>query len=417
MSFIHTADIHIGAFSRTPLRRAPLEAFKTIIDLALSEGEKILVIAGDLFEAPRVGHELTIETVRTLKRAKREGLEIVVTPGSHDLTVKGHGTLALLNEVGLVKTTESVESDFKLKLKPTRAYNFRFYGIPGFKGGREAEYLESRRIEYGDFDNNYDNVLIAHVGLEFGALDLSKISPKYSVIKLSREAQKSVHKHFKYIALGHIHFPVPYNEFFEANIAYPGAPIGRDASDIFETYKLRKMFNTDRRVLHVKLDGKIPKVRALKNSFNLGVDVVEINSPSEAVATVKSRLKDIPEKFKCLIVFTGKVDFEKYSRIRKYVEEEARKYGAWTHIIHSEVSDEYVQLLEEFKADLTNIEAIELEAIRNLIRKYGIKTQPQKILELINVLGKEYTEGVKKTAFDEEVIEEVMKILEEITGR
>jgi len=384
------------------------------VNLALSEGEKIIVIAGDLFESPRIGHELTIETVRTLKKAKAEGLKVIVTPGSHDLTVKGHGVLALLNEVGLVKTTAFVETEFALKLKPAIVENIRFYGIPGFKGEREIEYLESRRIEYGDFSGNYDNVLIAHVGLDIGAIDLSKISPKYSVIKLSREAQKAIHKHFKYLALGHIHFPVPYHEFFEANIAYPGAPVGRDASDIFETYKLRKMFNTDRRVLHVKLGKDIPRIKALKNSFNIEVDVVEISNPSEAVGIVKSKLKDMAEKYKCLIIFTGKISFEKYSKIRKYVEEEARKHGAWVHIIHSEVSDEYVQLLEEFKADLTNIEALELEAITSLIKKFGVKTTPQKILELINVLGKEYPEGIKKRDYDEEIVGEIIKILDYI---
>ncbi len=415
MDFIHTADIHVGAFPHTVLRKANIEALSKIVELVLSENIKTLVIAGDLFETPRLGHEATLNVIKILKNAVNEGVKFIVTPGSHDLTAKGHGVLSILKEVGLVNVTEAVEEKYKLYLKPLEINGLVFYGIPGLRGEREVEYLERGKIVYENYSENKDNVLIAHTGLYvYSGLDISKISPKYRVIRLSKEAYSSIHRHFKYLALGHIHFPIPYHEFFEGNVAYPGAPVGRDANDIYETYVLRRKFGTNRRVLLVNIGSRNVKVKALTSSFGVDVRVMEAHKVEGLTEEVRKNLKDMSEKYRCLIVYTGKIGLEEYGRIRKIVEDESKKFNAWFHVVRREPQEEYITLLDEFRSDLSNIEELEREAIEKALEKFGLKISSSTIMNLILTLGREYSEGMRKADVDEEVADEALKILEQI---
>jgi len=417
LNFIHTADIHIGAFPHTVLRKANLESLEKIVELALSENVKNVIVAGDLFETPRLGHETTLNVVRIIKKGVREGLRFIVTPGSHDLTARGHGVLSILGEVGLVHLTKHEEKNYKLYLKPLEVDGVVFYGLPGLRGEREVEYLERRKVVYEDYDENKDNILIAHTGLYiYSGIDISKISPKYSMIKLSEEAYASIHKHFKYLALGHIHFPIPYSEFFEGNVAYPGSPIGRDANDIYETYILKKKLRTNRRVLLVNLRRNAASIKALTNNFGIDVEVVETYGLENVADEVKRKIRDMNEKYRCIIVYTGKISIEKYSRVRKMINDVARSLNAWVHIVRSEPAEEYITFLEEFRSDLSNIEELEKEAIEQALKKFGLKLSPEIILNLISTLGREYSEGMRKTEINEEVADEAFKILEQVYG-
>ena len=417
LSFIHTADIHVGAFSHSILRRACIDALKRIAEIVLSENVKTLIIAGDLFESSRPGYELTVETVRILKKLKREGVEVIVTPGSHDVTHKGYGTLTLLSEVGLITIPPYEEKDLALTLKSIEVDGLRIYGLPGFKGGKELDYLEKGRVIFRDFKEDEVNVLIAHTSLEIQGYDLSSISKKYLAMKFSKEAYNTL-LNFRYIALGHIHFPVPVEEEFQASLAYPGAPIGRDANDIIETFKLRRTFNSDRRILLVDPSLNPPKVRAILDSFNIDVNTLTVDSASTVVKDAISAIKDMYGEYKCLIVYTGKVSFDQYERIRRQLSELSKKYNAWIHVVHSTIEEaDTLSLLEGFKVDLSNIEALEREAIRGIMKRFSLRVNENKLLELINVLGREYPEGAKKSEFDEEVVEEAMKILDEILSK
>ncbi len=414
LPFIHTADIHVGAFPHSVLKRICVDALKRIAEIALTENVKMLVIAGDLFESSRPGYELTVETVRILKELRSNGVEVIVTPGSHDVTHRGYGTLTLLNEVGLVIIPPFEEKELTLTLKPVEVNGIRFYGLPGFKGGKELDYLEKGRVVFRDFKENEENVLIAHTSLDIQGYSLSDISKKYVAIKLSKDAYNML-LNFKYVALGHIHFPVPVENEFQATLAYPGAPVGRDANDIIETFKLRRSFKSDRRILMVDLSYNPPRVKAVLDDFGLSVDTLVIDNASTAVKDALSKLKDMHGKYKCLIVYTGRIDFDQYERVRRHLSELAKRYNAWIHVVHSTIEEEdTISLLEGFKVDLSNIEALEREAVKNIVKKLGLRVDEGRLLDLINVLGREYPEEVRKSEFDEEVVEEAMKILSEI---
>ena len=119
MRILHTADIHAGAFPRSRLRSACVDALNELCELALTEDVEVFVVAGDLFESPRVeSHEVLRGVCRALRRLCREGVNVVCVPGSHDLTPGGLGMLTILEELDVVKIPPYEEGGGLLKLKP-----------------------------------------------------------------------------------------------------------------------------------------------------------------------------------------------------------------------------------------------------------------------------------------------------------
>lgn len=91
MRFIHIADVHLDtAFAgrsedvRSRLREAAREAFARCVDTAVSESVHAVLIAGDLFDGPRLsfgGEGLLLRQLGVLKRA---GIQVVFATGNHD---------------------------------------------------------------------------------------------------------------------------------------------------------------------------------------------------------------------------------------------------------------------------------------------------------------------------------------------
>lgn len=88
---LHAADIHLdtGFSGRSPevrrrLRDASREAFRRVVETALTESVDVVLIAGDLFDGVR----LSFETERILRdgfaRLDAEGIPVVYATGNHD---------------------------------------------------------------------------------------------------------------------------------------------------------------------------------------------------------------------------------------------------------------------------------------------------------------------------------------------
>lgn len=97
MRFLHLADVHLDTpFAgrtdalRRRLREASREALRRALDLAVAEGADAVLIAGDLFDGPRLSFATERFLVDELVRADSVGLQIVYATGNHD---PGHGTL------------------------------------------------------------------------------------------------------------------------------------------------------------------------------------------------------------------------------------------------------------------------------------------------------------------------------------
>jgi DNA repair exonuclease SbcCD nuclease subunit len=91
LRLIHTADVHLGARhddlgeQAAAQRERQFAAFKTAVDLALSEKVDLFLVAGDLFDS-NVQPRRSVERVAAeLKRLAGARIRTVVIPGTHDV--------------------------------------------------------------------------------------------------------------------------------------------------------------------------------------------------------------------------------------------------------------------------------------------------------------------------------------------
>ena len=91
MRFIHIADVHLDtAFAgrseevRSRLREAAREAFARCVDTAVSERVHAVLIAGDLFDGPRLSFGSEGVLLRQLAVLAEAGIQVVYATGNHD---------------------------------------------------------------------------------------------------------------------------------------------------------------------------------------------------------------------------------------------------------------------------------------------------------------------------------------------
>ena len=119
-TFVHAADIHLDSplvglarkdegFSRL-VRGATRRAFSNVIDLAIDEGAKIVVIAGDLYDGKWKDQGTGQFAVAQLARLSREGIRTFIVFGNHDAEsrISRHLTMPPLVRVLSNKACETV---------------------------------------------------------------------------------------------------------------------------------------------------------------------------------------------------------------------------------------------------------------------------------------------------------------------
>lgn len=79
LRLLHASDCHLGLSSRISANE---EAFVALVDLAVSEDVDVLVIAGDMFDTPRVGLPALEWAASQLDRLPGA---TVILPGNHDI--------------------------------------------------------------------------------------------------------------------------------------------------------------------------------------------------------------------------------------------------------------------------------------------------------------------------------------------
>ncbi|MEM4532957.1 MAG: metallophosphoesterase, partial [Desulfurococcaceae archaeon] len=80
LEFVHTSDIHIGAFGNRKLANATLNALEEIVQYVIENNYKYLVIAGDLFHYPRIeNYDLLISVVKLFKKLREKKVKVIST--------------------------------------------------------------------------------------------------------------------------------------------------------------------------------------------------------------------------------------------------------------------------------------------------------------------------------------------------
>ncbi|NTW70870.1 MAG: DNA repair exonuclease [Eubacteriaceae bacterium] len=213
VTFLHTADIHLGAsFSHSclppslvPGLRADLwRSFESIIEECGREKLHILFIAGDLFE----DNSIRISDLKRVEQLFRSipDTKIYISPGNHD-NWGSHSPYQFTQWSENVIVFESGELG-------KREYN-EWLDIWGY--GWKERIIKTNVLHGNDFDASKTNVLLIHG-------DITGSGSSY--LPVGRD--DIILNSFDYAALGHIHKPMAFGE----TVRYPGSPEPFDFSDI-----------------------------------------------------------------------------------------------------------------------------------------------------------------------------------------
>lgn len=154
MNFIHVSDTHLGASNFKLKKREDdfLNSFKQVVDYCIKEKPDFIIHSGDLFDKGKPGNKVLLFTVKQLIKLKEKDIPLLITPGSHDVSVDGT-LLTILEKVGLLTNVSKPENYVKEKnhvlMKGEEAGGAVIYGLPGRRANIKEVY-ESIKPEPSD---------------------------------------------------------------------------------------------------------------------------------------------------------------------------------------------------------------------------------------------------------------------------
>jgi DNA repair exonuclease SbcCD nuclease subunit len=417
---VHTSDLHLvpEQFQKSILEEAYIATLREVIDIAAREGSKYILISGDMFDYIYEPPDVLIKVVRELKKLREAGIRVIAAPGNHDFSPTKKSVLNLLHEAGLIYLTpQELFADW-LVLDPLifEDDKLAFYGIPGFRGmsNKEVEYLKMNKVKFKKARElaGYNLVVLAHINTKFEGYDPSRYAKRYGALYLEYEDFfERLPENTRYVALGHIHLPIPLGEVFKAKMAYPGAPIGIDLSDFKETVLLEKMGGY-RRALLVDIDEEPPLLRSirLESSPRVYHWVIEARSSEELRVEAKRLLDAVDTSKLAIAIFEVKgleapaMEGPLQDLIKAY-----SKKGVYVRIkpVAEALEEEvYVPIVDiEAEAKKLSIEELEERVIVEYLAKKRVEIPPEKIRWVINYLSQDIGSNVEKAI--REILEEL----------
>jgi len=420
MLFIHTGDIHIGCSlsEKGSLDKFYMNVLNEIVEKALTEKTPIL-ISGDLFDQPAISFSLLVDVARYFRRLREAGVDVIVVQGNHDNSRSGRGALDLYSEAGLIRLTRYEEKEGLLVLNPLDMGDYIVYGIPGFRNQAESRYIRERRVKLIEPATGWSKpiIVLAHVSVSFAGFKPSDYSDRYGRIDvLENELWGILPAKTRYIALGHIHLPIPVDKRFKSNIAYPGAPIGMNISDLKESYELAEK-DIKRRILLVDTDGDTPVVEAVelestpKVLYSEGTYLSIDDLRRHVRDTVRDRVDyDV-------FIFDAKgLKPEEYGGVQALIDELRRQYGKYIRVVLREKTSIEGVFAGDYALSMDSrglsIEEIEEKAIREYAEKLGIGIPIDRLKEILELLYRE--KGEAGRSFYSSLYEELKKVFREV---
>ena len=197
--FVHAADLHLDTPFRQvhdlpplvadTLREASLQAFDSIVELALERRAAFLVVAGDIYDGPERGLRAQVHFHRGLALLASEGIPSFVVHGNHDPVTTGWSAISSWPEGVTVFGADSVG------LVPVEHDGRVIATVQGISYATR-ETTENLALRFRRPDGPGLHVGLLHCNLE-GAADHDSYSP-CSLDDLRRAR-------LDYWALGHIH--------------------------------------------------------------------------------------------------------------------------------------------------------------------------------------------------------------------
>lgn len=219
VKFAHIADCHLGAFGRNPsLREYNLKAFEKAIDISLDRNVDFIVIAGDLFHNPHPDMEVVNRGVRSLMKARSEGVNIYSVYGSHDFKISQASLIDVLESADVFKKVVNyLEEEGTLEVQEEPS-GVSMTGLSGRKNRADISYFEE--LEFPEPEG--ESIFVFHSPI--AELKPADIHEKKSLpLSLMPDG-------FTYYAGGHLHKRIEHED--EKNIYYPGPTFGDSYTDL-----------------------------------------------------------------------------------------------------------------------------------------------------------------------------------------
>ncbi len=223
LRLIHTADVHLGARhddlgeQASAQRERQFAAFRSTVDLALTEKVDLFLIAGDLFDSnvqPRRSVERVAAELRRLVEAK---IRTVIIPGTHDV----YDRASIYRAYDLPGLAGSgVDDDFVTVLDPDRT-SVHFGSCDVVVHGPVFATKRAPHSPLMDIDISGDGAIATwHVGMVHGAIAIPGKTDRDEVVVTTDEIAAT---NLDYLALGHWH-SAQVGKAGTVRYAYAGAP-------------------------------------------------------------------------------------------------------------------------------------------------------------------------------------------------
>jgi len=219
MKFIHCADVHLDTplqglaqYPGAPvneIRNATRRAFEKVLDTAVSEKAKFLIIAGDLYDTGLKSFESVLFFNRQMARLKDAGIHVYLIYGNHDAASRLIKQLRPPHNVHIFRSNEP-QTFLNDELRV--AIHGQSFATP--------EITEDLAAKYPSPISGYFNIGVLHT-------NLTGISEHANYAPCSLETLKN--KGYQYWALGHVH-----NRqilCIDPYIVYPGNIQGRHGKE------------------------------------------------------------------------------------------------------------------------------------------------------------------------------------------
>ena len=219
-TFLHAADLHldsplVGLSDRSPdfairIGQASRRAFERLVDLAIEERCRFVVLAGDVFDCDLRDYRTGLFFLVGMSRLREAGIAVFLITGNHDAENRFFDKLA--------------HTDNVRRFDHRRSHSFVIDDLGVAVHGRSferREVTENLALGYPPPHPNLFNVGVLHTACEGSEGDHARYAP-CTVGQL-------VNHGYQYWALGHVHARMTLAE--HPHVVYPGNLQGRSVRE------------------------------------------------------------------------------------------------------------------------------------------------------------------------------------------
>lgn len=353
ISFIHCADLHLGCTPNHLEDRFNdfFDSFKELIDKAIENNSKYILISGDLFHLKVINSKTLLNVISLLEFSASHDIKTIVIEGNHDkaFLVDENSWLHFLHKKGYITLLTHKIIDGNLVIDNDSIYednNIRVIGI-GYLGSTTSIYLKD--IEKKISKSNKFSVLMMHAainrlcGEDMGDVNIETLSPLSQVVD--------------YVALGHIHTRYEYNDLFYNPGSIENIRIKDGKKSNKKGYYLVNIHEKEKEVIYYNSKIRTINYESIKLDNNLTLD--------QAENIIRNKEYDVKEKTILDISIYGNVSFNPYlinfEDIKQVLKE---KYN----LLHIEINNFINILSSNLEIDnIIDIKSIEEQSIKNYI--------------------------------------------------